>query len=358
MLPRNCDPKSQRRNDLKIKLMKTHTYGILKRLVGSFPSVQMNKMPSPVEEESTTLNKTMEKGVETKGQDNTVCKCDNYDPTTEDTNNNENCESTKKSSKFKEDSSCEPGEKKKFIMDEDRDTKDFIVSFSCSQCTCIAYRDYSDDKEIRKRKKTSKRCFCLTLSFAVIFCVSVIASLSYLTFSILSNTNYDNQNQGLSNFGATAAPLVYEHRNEPSRVRSSVAKYELDVDEFEPATDKVLPWKQHKGSRPVKTIYSYNKSNNSISVLESGDYYVQVTLSADTHLFPSGDLVTIIPCIRYNRNDNCQRMKIPAGMAVPIHLQEVVHLESYDTIKVTVLSKTNCIYTSALHNILTIVRLH
>lgn len=315
-------------------------------------------MPSPVDEESTTLNKTMEKGVETKGQDNAVCKYENCDPTTvtDDTNNNEDCESLKKSLKSKEERSCEPSEKKLFIMDEERETKDFIVSFSCSQCACIAYRDYSDDKELRKRKKTSKRCFCMTLSFAVIFCVSVIASLSYLTYSILSNTNYDNQNQDFSHFGATAAPLVYEHQNEPSRAGSFVAKYELDVDEFEPAVDKALPWKQHKGSRPVKTI-SYHKSNNSISVLESGDYFVQVTLSADTHSFPSGDLVTIIPCIIYNRNDNCQRMKIPAGMAVPIHLQEVIHLESYDTIKVTVLSKTNCIYTSALYNVMTIVRL-
>lgn len=328
------------------------------------------KMPSPVDEESTALNKTMRKGVENKGQEKSVCKCENCAPTDTksivDTNGNEDIKNVKNSSKAKGEryttkeeqyTKDELSEKKAFIMTESSDNQDFIVTFSCSQCACIAHSNYSEDKDLREKRKKSKRCLCVTVLTVVIFCLSVIASLSYLTFNVLSDKKLENQIVDFNDPMVTKS--AQQHISQTvTKFVSGLAKFELDVDRYNPSIDKVLPWAEQKGIISDH-FFRYEKSNKSISVLKPGVYFIQVTLSADTNSVPHGQYDTILPCITYQSKEKCQRMKIPAGMSIPIHLQDVVKLDAFDTVNIKVLCKqVNCLYTTPHHNTLTIVHLH
>lgn len=326
-------------------------------------------MPSPVDEESTALNKTMRKGVENKGQDTSVCKCKNCAPTDiksiVDTNGNEEIENIKNSSKGEGErytkekehyTKEELSEKKVLIMTETSDNQDFIVTFSCSQCACIAHSNYSEDKDLRKKRKKSKRCFCATVLTVVVFCLSVIASFSYLTFNVLSDKKLDNQMGDFNNPMVTKSPQYISQT--VTKLVSGLAKFELDVDRYNPKIDKVLPWAEQKGIISDH-FFRYERSNKSITVLKPGVYFIQVTLSADTNSVSHGQYETILPCITYQSKEKCQRMKIPAGMSIPIHLQDVVKLDAFDTVNIKVLCKqVNCLYTTPHHNTLTIVYLH
>jgi hypothetical protein len=330
-------------------------------------------MPSPVDEESTALNKTMRKGVENKGQDKSVCKCKDCAPTDiksiVDTNGNEEIENVKNSSKGKGEhytkekehyTKEELSEKKDLIMTETSDNQDFIVTFSCSQCACIAHSNYSEDKDSRKKRKKSKRCFCATVLTVVVFCLSSIASLSYLTFNVLSDKKLDNQIVDFNNPMVTKSPKSPQQYNSQTvtKLMSGLAKFELDVDIYNPSIDKVLPWAEQKGIIS-EHLFRYERSNKSITVLKPGVYFIQVTLSADTNSVSHRQYETILPCITYQSKEKCQRMKIPAGMSIPIHLQDVVKLDAFDTVNIKVLCKqVNCLYTTPHHNTLNIVYLH
>lgn len=357
-------------NVLFLVLMKTPNRSIIKCCVGHF--YPHFKMPSPVDEESTALNKTMRKGVENKGQETSVCKCENCAPTDiksiVDTNGNEEIENVKNSSKVKGErystkeeqyTKDEHSEKKAFIMEETSNNQDFIVTFSCSQCACIALSNYSEDKHLRKRRKKSKRCLCVTVLTVVIFCLSVIASLSYLTFNLLSDKTLDNQIVDFNDQMVTKSPQHHISKT-VTKVVSGLAKFELDVDRYNRSIEKVLPWAEQKGSIS-DNFYRYERSNKSISVLQPGVYFIQVTLNTDTNYVRHGKYETILSCITYQLQEKCQRMTIPAGMSIPIHLQDVVKLDAFDTvtIKVHVHSKqVNCLYTTPHRNTLTIVHLH
>lgn len=336
-------------------------------------------MPSPVElDEEKASNRTSEKKASEQGRSTAVCKCERFKPTAisqTDYASNVQMENGESLTKSSDDGLKGKEEQNPFIVDMGGKGEN-IVTFSCVRCLCLAHRSNEDDKDSRKRQKQTKRCVCWTIIISVIVSLSIIAGLSYLTYKVVGTKDLNSQNSVGSdkdNDDESEGPHVHTYRTRIHRLgnklvhtyktfvhkgppKTVVTKFALDTFSLHQTNSIVLPWKVK--DLETSSGVTYQADSNTVTVMESGVYLILLTLSMETNGYPKSTMLSVHPCLKYNEDrEYCQRLVIPSGMATPVYLEDVAKFKAHDKIKVTVPQK-EYIYSSALYNTLTFVRLN
>lgn len=345
-------------------------------------------MPSPVEsDEYKTSNQTPKKRVSEQGRiKSIVCECERFKPTERSQTDHassilmENDGSYSKSAdnettppKSANDGSNDKEEKNPFIVNMEVKSDD-VTTCSCSKCSSFACSGKGVDIDSRTKRKRTKNCVCWTIVISVIVSLIIIAGLCFLFYKVLSSNDYkipenaetdkgdDDNDQHVHTYRTRIHRLgnklvhtykTFIHKSPPKAV---LTKFSLDTNKMQNSNTIVLPWKLKEYVN--NSCVAYSNDTDTVTITESGVYLILLTLNMETHGFPKNTMVTVLPCLKYNHDQEyCQRHVIPSGMTTPVYLEDVIKVKANDKIKVT-LSQKKYIYRSSLYNTLTFVRLN